>query len=136
MKQTLAVLVMLVCLTACGDSAGPDTEANISGTYTLRTINGQNLPFAIVVIGTTYRLEVMSANVVVNANGSYTQSMTVRETEGSTTTTQTDASNGTWTRTNNAISFVQTSDGAVVTGSLSGDAITVVDGSFTYVFRK
>ena len=130
------VLLLTATLAACSDSSGPDGEASISGNYTLRTINGNNLPFALVVVGTTYRLEVTAANILINSNGTYNESGTLREIANGTTTTQTETSNGTWTRANNAITFRQTSDGALVNAALSENTITIVDGEFTYVYRK
>lgn len=39
--------LLLVAVVACGDSSGPDvlTREDVAGTYTLRTVNGQALPF-------------------------------------------------------------------------------------------
>jgi hypothetical protein len=137
MRKVLAVATLaLTMVTACGDSTGPDGEANISGTYTLRTVNGQNLPFPLLVVGTTYRLEVTASTVSINANGTFTQSATLREVNGTNTTTETESATGTWTRTNNAISFRDSADGTVFTGSLSGNTITLVDEGMTLVFQK
>jgi hypothetical protein len=91
-------MIVAATIAGCGDSTGPGGETNITGTYSLRTINGQTLPFPLVVVGTTYRLEVTAGSVTINANGTYTGSSTLREIQGTSTITQTESSSGTWTR--------------------------------------
>ncbi|HSL70212.1 MAG TPA: hypothetical protein VK864_08205 [Longimicrobiales bacterium] len=136
MKKLLAVMMLALLPLACDDdSSGPDDE-DIAGTYTLRTVNGQNLPFALIVLGTAYRLEVTAASVTINANGTYSASSTLRETEDGMTTTTTETSAGTWTRTNNAITFRDTADQSEINASLGNDSVTWVEQGFTFVFRK
>jgi hypothetical protein len=138
MRMLLLIGLLATTLVACGDSAGPSGEANIAGTYTLRTVNGQNVPFAVVVLG-TYRLEVVSGSVTISGtgnSGTYTDQIVTRETQGTTTTTETENGAGTWTRTNNAIVFRDNADASTINGSLSANTITFVQEGITFVLRK
>ena len=68
--RTILLSAMLaVPLVACGgdDSTGP--SESYSGTYTLRTINGQNLPFLIIQVGAD-KIEWTSDKVTLSDNGS------------------------------------------------------------------
>ena len=138
MKKFFAVAMLSVlALTACSDSSGPG-ENNIAGTYTLRTVNGSNVPFVIAQIGTTYKLEILSGSVVISSNGTYTETASLRETNGTTVTTEQENSNGTWTRVNNAITFRDAVDQTTVTASAGDNSLTLVDteSSITLVYRK
>lgn len=136
MRTLLVALAVSALVVGCKDSSGPGGEANIHGTYNLHMVNGQSLPFAVIVLGTEYRLEVSSGSLTVNADNTYALSTTLRETESGTTTTVTEASTGTWTRSNNAITFTDGSDGTSITGAAGNGTITVVDQGLTIVFRK
>src|SRR5687767_4985621 len=103
MRKFFAVAMMSVlALPACSDSSGPGGNGDVAGTYTLRTVNGSNVPFTILQVGSTYRLEILSGSVVINSNGTYTETASLRETNGTVVTTEQQNSNGTWTRVNNA----------------------------------
>ena len=134
MRKLLAVLIGIAIMAACGDSTGP-SETNISGTYELQTINGQNLPFTLLIVG-TYQLEIAAGSVTINANGTYEESTTVREIDGSSTTTTTETSSGTWTRTNNAVTFVDGEDQTSLTGALSGSTLTFSEEGSTLVYQR
>ena len=137
MRRIAAVLAAgLLVVAGCSDSSGPSGEGDINGTYTLRTVNGQNLPFPVLVVGTTYRLEVTSGSLTISGNGSYSSQISLRETEGANVVTETQGTTGTWTRTNNAISFRDNEDGTTLSGSISQNTITFVEDGASLVFRK
>lgn len=132
---SLAVLLAVV-LSACGgnDSTGPGS-VSIAGTYTLRTINGGNLPFTVFQSGTD-KVEVISGDVVLTDGGTYTTQTTVRTTMDGTVTTDSETDAGTYTRSGTVLTLRSGADGTTVTGTVSGGAITVVFEGFSAVYRK
>lgn len=136
MRTLFVALAVSALAIGCSDSSGPSGEANIHGTYAMHTVNGQSLPFAVIVLGTEYRLEITAGSLTVNANNTYTLSTTVSETEAGTTVTVTETSSGTWTRANNAVTFTDGEDGGSITGAAGNGTITVVVEGLTVVFRK
>jgi hypothetical protein len=135
--------MLAVPLVACGgdDSTGPSDS--YSGTYTLRTINGQNLPFVIIQVGAD-RIEWMSDKVTLSDNGStggsFTQHSTFRLTEAGQATTETAADAGSYARNGTAATFTFNSDGSSASGTISGGKITIgvdVEGApFSLVYQK
>lgn len=127
------VVLMLVFLGACDDSGtGPDNS--VHGTYTLDTVNGNKVPFAIVQIGND-KLEIMSGSVTINADGTFSGRTTLRTTEEGRTTTEEESFTGTYTNTNNSFTF-RTSDGDTYSGSVTGGSLTLIVEGFTLVYRK
>ena len=115
-----------------GDSTGPDDS--VAGTYSLRTVNGSNLPFIVLQVGAD-KLELTADVLTLTDAGSFTQITTFRVTEGGQVTTSTVADAGSYTRTGTAISATFNS-GGTATGTISGGTITVAQDGFSYVYRK
>src|SRR5213595_3608321 len=64
-----------------GDSTGP--AASVEGTWNLQTVNGSALPFtAAFVSSPLYRFEILGDQVIVDADGTFTEYTTSRETQG------------------------------------------------------
>src|SRR5688572_1036565 len=97
--RRLVLALSAVSVLACGDSSGPEISRAV-GTWSLVTINGSPLPYTIALIQPSYRLEVVSAVFVAAENGTYTGTLTTRETQSGTVTTTTETENGTWSQTN------------------------------------
>lgn len=131
---------LLLCLTAAslvacgGDSTGPIASA--AGTWNLQTINGTALPFtAVYVASPLYKLEILSDTFVASSNGSYVENFSIRETDGSTVTTQNGSDHGTWVQNNGALT-ITASDGTVSSAAITGDVITAnIDGD-VYVYHR
>lgn len=139
MRRLLLAFAVLfaVVLSACGggdDSTGPGS-ANISGTYTLRTINGRSLPATVFQAGAD-RVEVLSGNVTLTDGGTYTTQNTVRTTFGGVASTESETDAGTYTRSGTALTFRSSDDGTTVSGTVSNGAITVVFEGLSAVYRK
>lgn len=138
MRRLLLSFVVLfaLVLTACGDddSTGPGS-ANISGTYTLRTINGSNLPFTVFQVGAD-KVEVLSGNVTLTNGGAYTTLSTVRTTLNGVVTTEPEADAGTYTRNGTAMTLRSNDDGTTVSGTVSNGVLTVVFEGFSAVYRR
>ena len=132
-RTCLTVLVSVLALSACGDSGtGPD---DISGLYELRTINGVALPFTIIQIGSD-SAEFTSGFLQLNANRTYTFSITTSATTGGSTETVTETDLGTWFRQGNQVSITPFSDGSTITVVISGNEIVMIDDDLSLTFRK
>lgn len=131
----ITIAALLVSIAACSDSSGPEP---ITGTYTLRTVNGTALPYLAASEtsgGVTTRVEVTAGNVVLNADLSFTSSITLRQTVGSTVTTTASTTVGTYTIAGSQITF-RSSDGVATPATLAGGTITGVSLGLTLVFSK
>jgi hypothetical protein len=109
-------------LAACSmDSTGPN--GSVDGSYTLRTINGQTLPYT---FPSGRRLT--SDRLDLYRDGSYED--VSRYSDGSTTFDE-----GEYTNYNGALTFYSTS-GDVYQGSVSRDVLTQVLNGYTQVFER
>jgi hypothetical protein len=129
---TIAALSLLAC---GGDSTGPTASA--VGTWDLQTIDGSPLPFTIFELASPPdKLEVTSDTFVASSNGTYSETATLRETQGTTVTTQTQTDTGTWTQNNAAITLTSDSDGSSSSAAISGDVITASVSGDVFVFAR
>jgi hypothetical protein len=139
LRSLTAILTAAVVLTACSDSP-TGGSGQIEGTYSIHTINGSSLPYTLFQFGND-KFEVLSGSMTLQANGTFTQTFSTRETEEGVTTTETSTSSGTWSRTGNTV--VLASQGEQVTMTWDGNRqLTWVETdpdfglTFTVVFRK
>jgi hypothetical protein len=128
------LLAMIPAFAACDDD-GSGPELDVTGTYQLQTINGATLPFVLLQTGTTYRLEVLSGEITLNSNGTFTEEATVREDDNGTITTETQTVTGTYTQLNNAVSLRDT-DGVTLTAAINGNTMTFIEDGVTLVYRR
>ncbi len=123
-RSFLSALAGLALLAACGgDSTGPG-ETNVVGSYTLQTVNGNNLPWRAIVIGNDW-FEIASGSGSINADGTYSLTFNWRESIAGQTDEGSESSVGTYTRNGNAITFRDASDGSTASGTISGRQISV-----------
>lgn len=136
MRRLLATLALTSALVGCGDDDGPSGSASIAGNYVLQSIDGDPVPSTIIQLP-DYLLEVTQGSLTVNANNTWSASVTFREDDDGTITVETDTDGGTYTRTNNSVSFTSTQGGVDAAGSISGSTLTVTDeDGFVYIFRR
>lgn len=131
MRTLIAGLAL--ALVACGgDSA---TGANTTpGTYLMRTLNGQALPYVIAQTGAN-KSELTDDAVTLNAGGTYTETGHVRNTTNGQVTTQSHVDAGSFTLNGTAITLLST-DGTSVSGTLNGSTLTVVEQGLSAVYTK
>lgn len=123
MRARLCTLALAAVVLGCGDSSNPKS---IAGSYPLVSINGHNVP-TVAYQETGYTLEVLSGNVVINANGTFADTYTIRETVDATVyPPETIACNGTWTRSGNNLILQETA-----TNVCGDDASATWDGNNT-----
>jgi len=124
MRKLLLACAAVALLGCGGDSTGP--SASVAGTWNLQTVNGQPLPYtAYMTTSPSYRLEIMSDQLVANSDGTYAENGTIRETQGTTVTTSTEQDTGVWTQHGSQIDFTSDADATVTSATVSGDKLTV-----------
>lgn len=131
----LALVATLLAASGCGDTSGPD-GGTLAGTYTLRTVNGSDLPFTLLQVGTELKVEVISDVVTLTANNTFSEVFTTRETENGVVTNDTTTTTGTFTVTGSLVQMTDT-EGNTLTASFSGgNTLTATAEGFTLVYRK
>ena len=154
MRRLASVVLTGVLLAACGgDAFSPE---DVSGTYSLETINGSPLPFSQTGIqnGVTVTTTTTAGSVSLDANGTYGLSVTFSGTFGSDTTTTTltvtdsrsfeieAPSTIRFTTTQSRVTssdgetIFTSSDGETFSATLDGDRLEIVTEGDSFVFRK
>ena len=133
-RPALAAALLLVAA-ACGSDTGtgPD-DGSITGSYTLRTINGQNLPYTTLSSGLN-KAEVLSSSLSLNADGTFREERSMRRTHAGVAITEAEPKFGTYTSTGSGVTFKAT-DGAQASGTRGSGSITFVEGGFTFVYGR
>lgn len=122
-------------VSACQDTTNP--SAALSGTYTLRTINGQTPPVAVDV--TT---QLMGGYITIDRNGSFTDVLTYRDISGGVAgPSYDDTINGTWALSGNTVEFTDVQDPynpyyATVSGGQLVFTNNSSSGTYTVVYSK
>ena len=134
MRKALIALAAVALLGCGGDSTGPAVSA--VGTWNLQTVDNAPLPYtAVLIANPLYKLEILSDVFVVHADGSYTETFTERETDGTTVTTTSDEDDGTWVQNGTALS-ITSSDQTTTGASISGNTITVSSQGLVLVYKR
>lgn len=122
MMRRLVMLALASTLAACStDSTGPN--GSVTGTYTLRTIDGQPLPYTF-----SSGLRLTSDQITLMTDGTY-QDIS-RYSDGSSFVDE-----GDYTSYNGAVTFYSTS-GETYQGSISRDVLTQILNGYTQVFQR
>ena len=132
--RKLIALVALSLAVACGDSGTNPNTDDISGTYSVRTVNNSSVPYTFTSNGGSITL--LSDVINVAGNGTWSETYTYRQ--GSQTTTGTGADAGTWSRSGaNVTLYSTTYSETSYTGSYSNGQLMLNDGNnFNYVFQR
>jgi hypothetical protein len=100
-KAIFAVLGV-VLLAACNDTTVVNGDA--SGTYNLTAINGDPVP-VLVTATTTDTVVITSGVIAINADGTFTETLSFDHTTGGVTTPNTDVCPGNYVQRGNAFTF-------------------------------
>lgn len=107
MKRILMLAVaaaLSMSVSACQDSTNP--SAVLSGTYTLRTVNGQTPPFAL-----DASTQLVSGYITIDRSGTYIDVLTYRDISGGVAgPSYNDTINGTWALSGNTIALTDVQD--------------------------
>jgi hypothetical protein len=143
-----AFLLLLTVLAACSDKdpLGPGELPQITGNYTLQSINGRPLPFVLVSFLDVYQLTHRAGSLVINADSTYVERADLRETINDETgvprsTDTTVVIRGRWEREDSAIVLQPTAGGTPLIGLIGNARLTLNyeatnDSLYTYVFVR
>lgn len=133
--RKLIALVLLAGAAACGfDTATEPLVGDISGTYTLQSMNGSPLPFVFASNDTTVSID--TDVLTVNTGGDWTETVSYRQTVGTAdATNETLNLSGSWTRSGNQLNF-RTAMGLLYVGTATETTLNLSDAGFDYVFTR
>jgi opacity protein-like surface antigen len=113
MKRILMLALaaaLSMSVSACQDSTNPSSV--LSGTYTLRTVNGQTPPVPIQADPINGTTEIVGGYIQIDRNGTFTDVLTYRTTPSGGVPGQPydDTINGTWALSGNSLEFTDVTD--------------------------
>ena len=122
-------------LAACGGDGGTGLDTELSGTYTLRTVNGQALPYVVESSGPNDRFELLGDEFTFSSR-TFTETTDFRVTERGVVTTDSFEDSGRYTLDGNALTVTFDSDGSSATGAVDGNTFTLAGEGFVFLYRK
>jgi hypothetical protein len=123
MRRIAFFALTAASLSACSlDSVGP--SGSMTGTYTLRKINGSTLPYTF-----TSGQRLISDDLTLYRDGTFID--VSRYDTGETNTDE-----GFYTNDNGSLNFESSETGLVYQGSITDDVLTEVVNGFTQVFER
>ena len=138
MARGFLLAFLVFGLVAC-DGVDVTDPGSVSGTYTLRTINGEELPSVLLQNGTTYLLEITEGSLTLNEDLTCILRLTVRETDAGIVDTDIWTLEFTYALTSGSITL--TAGAILLSGSITGSSITLIwsfsaNDEEVLVFRK
>lgn len=136
MRPLMTVLAVAVALplSACGDRDPTDPTAAVSGSYSLRTINGETLPVIFDQSGAN-TAEILDGSITLHAAGTFADSITYRFTIDGEVDIQDDAVSGTWVQSRTAVILTPTGGDAYAL-AVTDNSLIQTFGAFALVYRK
>ena len=146
MKHSVAPVLVCLAAVGCGDSFTPDgvsedgvsdtfTIEAVSGTYNLKSINGEAPPI-VENFGGGDSFTVESATLRLNESGTFLFSLSWSQVSSGVTSSGTDTESGTFTLTEPSTINFTWEDGDTASGTIDGNTLTVTDDGETFVFQK
>jgi hypothetical protein len=132
MRRFVALLAF-AALAACGGDSSTSPGV-VTGTYTLRSVNGAPLPFTVIQIGAD-KYEITSDVIILSEGGTFSESTNDRTTQNGVVTTSTITDGGTYSLTGTAISLVSAQSGTI-SGSVSNGTLTLTAEGLALVYTK
>lgn len=132
--RRLVALLALAAAVACGGDSSTSPSATVSGSYSLRTVNGSPVPYTVIQIGAD-KYEIVSDVVTLNEGGTWSETGTDRTTQNGQVTNGTITDNGTYTLNGTAITLVSTQSGTV-NGAVGAGTLTVTAEGVVLVYQK
>jgi hypothetical protein len=133
----LIVAVVLCAAASCSsDAAVTPSTVSFAGTYTLKTVNGQNLPFVTTHIE-GFSQAIASSTITVADGGSWSETRVVQTTEDSQTSQRTVVDSGTWIHSGNLLNLQSAVTNATAfTGTFTGSQLNFTDFTYPFVFVR
>lgn len=120
-----ALTLLALALAACTD-AGTGV-GSLSGTYTLRTIDGDPVPATLAYTSPSDHVELLEGQIRLGSDGAYSDRTRVQETKRGVTTEYLDDTQGRWSVSGTALLLVDDADSANTTRGVIGDGrITIM----------
>ncbi len=132
MRKMLVVLFVALS-TACSD--GIVGSSTVNGKYTLRTLNGSNLPYTVSTSGTT-KTEILGDTINLYEGFTYAETKTMRTTVSGTATSSTHVESGSFSILGNSVALRGNDGGPLQTAVVEADVMTFVYNGLTSVFKK
>ena len=134
MHRTILVALSALSLLGCrGDGLGP-TEIDVTGAYTLESVNGAALPWRLLSLGPA-RTEVTAGSLILREGTSCRVALTLLTTEDGVETTVDNSLECEYTYSYGAIT-VSYPNGSVDTGLVTASAVTLRSDNTIFVFRR
>jgi hypothetical protein len=125
--KRFAPLALILLFAACSEFTGADTTDQV-GTYSISSINGTALPFTLTDDTASVTQEVVEGSVTLNADRTFLDHTTFRNTAGGTESTSELVVQGRYLRSGGSVTF-QGNDGSYYVGQLDGTTLTIFRGS-------
>jgi hypothetical protein len=125
----------LATLASCGSDAATGIRASVTGTYTLSSVNGQQLPFRENSSGAV--VDITAGQLVAQSDGTFSETLTRTTTPPSgTATTASTVANGTYQVGNQVIVFTYTGSTVTLLGSLTGSGLSIQNGVNSFEYKR
>ena len=134
MRRLITALALAAVAACGGDNATNPASGSIAGTYTLRTVNGSQLPFT--VQSGTNSVTLTGDVITIADGGSWSETFAYTQTINGTTTNQTGTDGGSWSRAGTSVSLDSDGGYNAYTGTFTGNSLNLTDGTLTQVFTK
>jgi hypothetical protein len=129
------VLLVVAAAVSCGGDSSTSANTPVSGTYTLRSVNGLKLPF-IVAENDSTRFEILSDAFTLADDRSWTEAGTSRTTLNGETSTDAIARSGTYVLGTGTKITLISSNGDFSDGTIGGGTLTVINEAVSAVYQK
>jgi hypothetical protein len=135
--RKLIVGVLALAVLACGGDKSTSPRATVVGTYTLQTVNGQNLPVTFFQ-NAEEKDEILSGTVSLNSDGTFTDKSNIRVTiTGRNPQTFPFDFAGRYTLNGNNVTFTVTQSGDTYSMAWDGaNQLTQAEVGFTLIYQK
>jgi hypothetical protein len=120
-------------LGGCDEISGPEDAA--VGAYSLRSVDDVSLP-VIIEQRAGYTKEIIGGVISLNADGTFSDRLITREVSGSLVVPRTDTIIGTYSRTNDLLTFTATVDNSRWNGTINGVTLVQIISGLTLVYRR
>jgi hypothetical protein len=137
MKRFLLATVVLAlgCATAPDYPQAPEIDPKFLGTWRVRTINGEALPF-VASQSASSRTEIQEGSITTGNGGVFTSNLVVVTTVPGQITGGDETDGGNFSVSGNTLTFQFVKAATTATGTLSHDTLTVVEGSLSLAMTR
>ena len=127
--------ILMAAISVAGCDSGVTGASATTGTYQLRTINGQSLPYAISGSGSN-KTEIVDDKFILYEGNTYQESGTMRVTVNGTASTTAISETGSYGTLGTSMTFTNSAGTRQRVAIGDGSKITFVENGLSYVFRK